>query len=425
MPRKKTNIRYLEEVKSIIRHAVAIVFLTIGITVFVNFIMRMWIFQIAFPEQTALRDFEFEDFAFSTRETEERRDTNIVLINIGQLGRDGIAEQINIISKFNPKVIGVNVIFASPCPDSTQCPHAWDTLSNTQLHEAIKNAGNVVLPAVIKNKSLEFSDSIFSFYTGNGAANLIPDQDSRWAFKDCRSFTPRWDINGQMLNSFSVEIANLFDSSKASNFISRDNDTETINYKGNISVAGSDFKVGYEYYFVLDFHQVLLTQFDPNMICDKIILLGYYGDYLLDNRVDEMFFSPLNRVVLGKSLPDMYGTVVHANIISMILAEDYINRISYWNALLVSMLIVFLNAILFSWLYPRNSLWYDPLTILIPASQIILIAYLRYWLFTHLNYVLDLSMATVLLVSVSLSAGLYFGPLHNLGNKVTSLKNKK
>jgi hypothetical protein len=67
----------------------------------------MWIFQIAFPEQSALKDFEFEDFAFSVRQTKAERDKQIVLVNIGQLGRAGIAEQINILSRYNPKVLGV------------------------------------------------------------------------------------------------------------------------------------------------------------------------------------------------------------------------------------------------------------------------------------------------------------------------------
>jgi hypothetical protein len=71
----------------------------------------MWIFQIAFPEQSALKDFAFEDFAFSTRQTKEERDDRIVLVNIGQLGRAGIAEQINILSRYNPKVIGIGVLF--------------------------------------------------------------------------------------------------------------------------------------------------------------------------------------------------------------------------------------------------------------------------------------------------------------------------
>jgi hypothetical protein len=44
---------------------------------------------------------------------------------------------------------------------------------------------------------------------------------------------------------------------------------------------------------------------------------------------------------------------------------------------------------------------------------------MRYLLFTRFNYVMDLSTATVLLVSVSLSAGLYFGPLQVIVKKLT------
>ncbi len=89
--------------KKLLSHSFFIVILTVVITVIVNVIMNMWIFQIAFPEQSALKDFAFEDFAFSTRQTKEERDDRIVLVNIGQLGRAGIAEQINILSRYQPK----------------------------------------------------------------------------------------------------------------------------------------------------------------------------------------------------------------------------------------------------------------------------------------------------------------------------------
>jgi CHASE2 domain-containing sensor protein len=199
----------------------------------------------------------------------------------------------------------------------------------------------------------------------------------------------------------------------------RDRISEIINYKGNISVRGSLFPSETEYFETLEYDDVLHGRFDTTMIQNKVLILGYFGDYLFDNRAEEMYYSPLNRIVLGKSLPDMYGMVVNANIISMILREDYINKISPLNAWVLSMIIVFVNAMIFVWLQHRNTVWYDALTLLIPASQIILIAYMRYLLFTRFNYVMDLSTATVLLVSVSLSAGLYFGPLQVIVKKLT------
>lgn len=418
--------------KKLLWHSFFIVLLTIGITLMVNVIMNMWIFQIAFPEQSALKDFEFEDFAFSTRETNEQRDDQIVLVNIGQLRRGGIAEQINILNKYHPKVIGVGVLFnCEGLRDTINCPQLLDTLSNTDLHEAIKKSGNVVMMSrLLQSKeafeedqvvdSLELSDSMFSDFSKNGFGNLISSDADDMSTRSIRSFAPVWDLNGKEVFAFSVEISRLVDPSKTSRFLERDNEEEIINYKGNVSVKGSEYKSGVEYFKTLEYEDIFRRNFDTTLIKDKIIMLGYFGDYLLDNRTDEMFYSPLNRVAIGRSLPDMYGMVVHANIISMILREDYINRISPVNASLLSLIIVFLNSMLFVWLYQRNTVWYDALTLLIPALQIVTLAYLRNFLFLHFNYVLDLSAATVLLVSVSLSAGLYFGPIHRMVTRFRS-----
>ncbi|NJN43175.1 MAG: hypothetical protein HC811_14040, partial [Flammeovirgaceae bacterium] len=160
--------------KTILRHSVIILILSCLITVFVNRIMGMWIFKIAFPEQSALQSFEFEDFAFSTRQTNENRDENIVLVNIGQLDRSGIAEQISILSKFSPKAIAVNVHFnCGEYTDIHNCPQLLDSLANRQLQEAIVSAGNVILASKLvfkKSKeqnsnwreSLELADPNFS-----------------------------------------------------------------------------------------------------------------------------------------------------------------------------------------------------------------------------------------------------------------------
>lgn len=379
-------------------HSIIIVIITVSITMTVNLFMNMWIFHIAFPEQSALSGFEFEDFAFSTRKTNNERDENVVLVNIGQLGRAGIAQQIDILNRYKPKVMGVGVIF--------NCEGFYDTLNCPQL----------LVDSLVD--SVEISDPIFSDFSQNGFGDLLTSAKIQSDAKDCRSFKPIVELNGKEVRAFAVEICRMADSVKTNRFLMRGNKEEVINYKGNISVKGAPFKSESEYFETLEYDDVLHGRFDTTLVRGKVVILGYFGDYLFDNRSEEMFYSPLNRVVLGKSLPDMYGMVVHANIVSMILREDYINRISLFNAWFLSIIIVFLNALFFVWLHKRNTIWYEALTLLIPAIQIIMFAYLRHLLFQHFNYVLDLSAATVLLVSVSLSAGLYFGPLQLVMKKI-------
>ena len=64
---------------------------------------------------------------------------------------------------------------------------------------------------------------------------------------------------------------------------------------------------------------------DLSFIKDKIVLLGFMGINLNDKTFEDIFFTPLNERYAGKSFPDMYGVVIQANIISMILNKKYIN----------------------------------------------------------------------------------------------------
>ena len=53
-------------------------------------------------------------------------------------------------------------------------------------------------------------------------------------------------------------------------------------------------------------------------------------------------FHPMNPVFSGKSFPDMYGIVIHANILSMILSDQYINMASKNMSYVYAFIITFL-----------------------------------------------------------------------------------
>ena len=72
----------------------------------------------------ALSDIELTDYVFMKLRAQPNVDENIVVVNIGRLSRREIAEQIQIISKYKPKVIGLDGFFdcASGFRDTVNCP---------------------------------------------------------------------------------------------------------------------------------------------------------------------------------------------------------------------------------------------------------------------------------------------------------------
>jgi hypothetical protein len=58
-------------------------------------------------------NFDYTDLYYSEfMDGEMPTDTNVFIVNIGNLNRKEIAQQINTLQKFNPKVIGIDAVFA-------------------------------------------------------------------------------------------------------------------------------------------------------------------------------------------------------------------------------------------------------------------------------------------------------------------------
>ncbi len=204
--------------------------------------------QVLDPIGQALADTELTDLTFSRLREDPEIDTNILIVNISNLSRAEGAQQINNISKYNPKVIGIDSFFNCPFgTDSLNCPNAYDTLSNMLFADAIANAGNVVLVTkLLQTKglvekygdvaiydSLERSDEMLRPGAHEGYASLETDAGHQEDLKTCRRFNPTVMVNGESNYAFSVKVAMAFDSVKTKRFLERDNFVEVINYRGN------------------------------------------------------------------------------------------------------------------------------------------------------------------------------------------------
>ena len=128
-------------------------------------------------------------------------------------------------------------------------------------------------------------------------------------------------------------LLNFFSQEKFDKLKSRKHPEEIINYTGNTERYTSITK------------EELIEYDTTNQLSElfknKIILLGYFIKYPPFVPSD-LHFSPLNGQFGEKSFPDMYGVVIQANILSMILDGNYAklasNTISYLCAFLITFL---------------------------------------------------------------------------------------
>ncbi len=387
-------------------------------------IFQLGILDVFDPIGQALGDTELTDITFSKLREDPEIDTNILIVNTGRLSSLEVAEQIRNLSKYNPKVIAIDVFYFcnEGFTDSINCPIAYDTARNPSFGGAIANAGNVVMVT----KLLQ-SDSLYNKYEGDidvfdslqhsleilrpgaqeGFANLETDAEHQEDLKSCRRFNPRVMVNGKEELAFSVRTAMIFDSVKTKRFLERKNSVEVINYRGNIiDMHGASEYAGR--YFSLDWYQALdTTQFVPELVKDKIVLMGFLGENFDDTSWDDKFFTPLNKKFAGKSRPDMYGLVVHANIISMILNEDYITETPNWIEYAIAFIICFLNVAFFFFIAERIPLWFDGISIVMQLVQIIILSLLMVYFFHWFHVKLNLTATLGALAVVGTGFELY------------------
>ncbi|HYC85310.1 MAG TPA: CHASE2 domain-containing protein [Chryseosolibacter sp.] len=377
------------------------------------------------PIGQALSEFELTDIVFSNLRDDPKADSSIVIANIGQASRMEIAQMLAIISRYKPRVIGIDSFFncEGGLTDSVNCPQIYDTLSNLMLSNAIQEAGNVVMVsrllqtdsafnarAIDYYDSLEISDPLFSDYATNAFANLPTSATYQEDVKSVKSVIPQWVVNGKRQLAFSVMMAMKVDSVKTKKFLARGNEEEVIKFRGNIAIP--DQKLAHHreamaevskyngFCGVIDMDDVLSENFDTSYFANKVVILGFLGNYLGHPAWEDKFFTPLNAKVAGRANPDMFGPVVHANVVSMILHEDYIDEIPGWAQYLIAFLACFLNVLLFRWIDDKFPVLFDGLSVVLQLVQIAMVGVFIIYAFQHFSLKLELSttMAALALV---------------------------
>jgi len=403
------------------------------------------------PISQALGEFELTDWVFSKFRNQPTIDERIVIVNLSQASRRELAMAINMVRQHNPKVIGIDSFFNCEGGhyDTINCPQLLDTLGNLMLSDAIQSAGNVVMvsglmqtdsllatsPGMVFD-SVEYSDPIFSNYAINAYANLpTGDREGNNAatyqedVKICKTIIPQMEVNGKKQLAFSVQMAMLYDSVKTKRFLERGNFEEVINFRGNINISDVRVKSYRENMnevsefnaicYAIDWLPFTQGEYEPSMFNNTVVIFGYLGDYFGDPAWEDKFFTPLNSKVAGRANPDMYGPVIHANVVSMILHEHYVDELSFNAQLAIAFLVCFLNVLLFYWIDHNWPIVYDGISVIIQIVQIIIVSLLTIYCFMYFDIKLELSMTMAALALIGPCFDIYKGVENSLRERFT------
>jgi CHASE2 domain-containing sensor protein len=310
----------------------------------------------------ALKEVQLTDIYFSQLHN-DNADTNIILVNVENLDRRGIAQLIDKIVQANPRVIGLD-LFISKQPDI-----AGDSL----LAEAFRSAGNKLVLAEFINPDKGEPDSSYKVFPGYtyGHANLPNNEDGTAVL---RSFIPRIKQGNQEELAFAARIVQKYSPGRFTNLLERDKPEEMINYTGDINT-----------YLTVNHREIMQgKEQELNFMKGKIVMLGFIGGTCRNmNDMEDLFYTPVNPHYYGRSHPDMYGLVVHANIVSMILSNNYIYVFPAWLLFIISFLIVYLHVVLFTWFFTRHHLWYHTGAKMVQLISFTIILFLVFILFRN------------------------------------------
>lgn len=376
------------------------------------------------PVSDAFKDFELTDVVFSHIRENQTEEENIVLVNIGNLDRAGVADLINTLNQFEPKAIGIDAFFRKPKEPEL----------DSALMVAFSNTKNLVLVSeLIENQttgkidSIKYSNPMFMQFAQPGFADMIAQgKNSLNTARDC---IPKDIYNGDTILSFPSKLVSIYAPEKLKRYIARNKDVETINYQGNINVHVEGSTLNSKTVFTaLDWPEVLDKRFTPETIKGKIIIMGFMGEYIGQNNWQDKFCTPLNSQYVGRTAPDMYGVVVHANIVSMILKESYINDMPQWLNISLSLILIFFMVWIFNWLYLNTAEWWDGISMILSLVGVILLSFATVMIFDQKNYTFDIALSSVALLLSGNLIELYWGILKPLymrtKEKSVSLENQ-
>jgi len=356
------------------------------ITVFLFILLVKFIplnLHFADPMKLAMKDFDFNDVAYAKlgKSEEAKLDSRIVVVNIGHLDREEIAYLIEKTASMNPKVIGLDSYFEGP-----RDPHKDSVLSSI-----FKKTKNLVVVSRIDNEHLhhthEFEllpDYFDSSTHYRGYANVIGEE-----IGTIRMYSPFEKIEHEEYPSFTSAIIKLYDEKAYKRLEKRNNEVEMINYTRHNTPEKKQ-------YVVVEPEDLMSDAIDPSLFKDKIVLLAYVSENPFD--IEDKKFTPMNEEVAGKTKPDMNGIFVHANILSMVLDNNYIRKLPEWVGWLAAILIGWLHMSLFIRYYLESHIWFHLVAKIAQIISAFFFVYLGMLLFNKFRIKLDMELTLVVII---------------------------
>jgi len=355
---------------------------TILVFVFLFIIPLFFSLDVFKPFKNALADFQITDVYFSSilPELGIEKETDIIIVNTGIQTLDGIQEVsevgylklINALSNTGASVVGLDYDFTAE--------------PNSKLYEATKtylSTVNIVLAdniniAKYKPKNVDNVEFGYNWGFKNLMDNYKQETNTVRSFKT--KFISKLDTNYH----FGIKLAQEYNPDAVQRLLAKATDSERINFRGN-----------WDKFNIIDIKQVLSGEYEEDYFTNKIVITGVIDTTGTSDDFSRLFYTPLNETTSGRTFPDMYETIILANIVSMIITDDYFIEISSIYVLGIAFLICYINMVIFGYIGYKAQKYYELLAVLIFMVESFGVAFLTVNLFYSYKIEIDLTLVII------------------------------
>ena len=332
------------------------------------------------PIKLGLKDFDFNDLYYSkigkAAQDASLIDKRIVIVNIGQADREGLAMMIDKAASMKPKVMALDVLF-----HSERDPYKDSLISETFRRNKNLIAARQLLLSGKDGDTITFAGDYIKTASQYAHVNLFND-----SLASVRYHEPfQEDYAEKKYKSFPAAIVEAYDSNAYKKLERKGHQKIMINYTRHVNQ-----------YLVINYEDLLGENVDDSALAGKIVLFGYINNNRED--ISDKFFTPMNSRYYGKSTPDMNGIVVHANIISMALDKNYIKKLPSWANLFIAVLVCWLHMSFFVRYYLESHIWFHLVAKIAQVVSAIFFVWLGIYLFDRYRLKVDLKMSLIVIV---------------------------
>jgi len=220
--------------------------------------------------------------------------------------------------------------------------------------------------------------------TANQYAHVNFFQDSLSTF---RYFEPFYeDYAHKRYKAFSTAVIEAYDSNAYNKLEKKGASKVLINYSRRSTQ-----------YLTINFEDLMTyDESDSSIFKNKIVLFGYVNTD--PNDIADKKFTPMNDRFYGKSIPDMNGIYVHANIISMALEKNYVKKLPSWANVLIAIVICWLHMSFFIHYYLESHIWFHLAAKIAQVLSAIFFVWLGIYLYDKYRLKVDLKLSLLVIV---------------------------